>query len=121
MRKKSGVKPKTGFKRNVTPYLYLLPAFIVLGVITFYPLVYQVIISFTDFQTKDLLLGLNSPKLNWVGLDNYKKIIFGGLPVQNFEFFRVLVYNFWWAISNVAVHVPTGVLIAVLLNVKGFG
>lgn len=120
MAKKSGsVKRKTSFKRGVTPYLYLLPAFVVLGVITFYPLVYQVIISFTDFQTKDLLLGLNSPKLNWIGLQNYKDIIFGGLPVQNFDFFRVLVYNFWWAISNVAVHLPTGVLIAVLLNVKG--
>ena len=29
------------------------------------------------------------------------------------------MYNFWWAISNVAVHVPAGVLIAVLLNTQG--
>lgn len=111
-------KPKAD-RRAVMPYLYLLPAFVVLGVITFYPLVYQVIISFTDFQTKDLLLGLNSPKLSWIGLQNYKDIILGGLPVQNFEFVRVLVYNFWWAITNVAVHVPAGVLIAVLMNTKG--
>jgi len=113
------MKRKTNFKRAFQPYLYLIPAFIVLGVITFYPLIYQVIISFTDFQTKDLLLGLNSPKLSYIGLQNYKDIIFGGLPVQNFEFLRVLVYNFWWAITNVMVHVPAGVLIAVLLNVKG--
>jgi len=106
-------------RRAFIPYLYLLPAFLVLGVITFYPLIYQVIISFSDFQTKDLLLGLNSPKLNWIGLQNYKDIIFGGLPVQNFEFVRVLVYNFWWAITNVMLHVPAGVLIAVLMNTKG--
>jgi arabinogalactan oligomer / maltooligosaccharide transport system permease protein len=31
----------------------------------------------------------------------------------------VLTYNFWWAITNVMVHVPAGVLIAVLLNVQG--
>jgi arabinogalactan oligomer/maltooligosaccharide transport system permease protein len=31
----------------------------------------------------------------------------------------VLVYNLWWAITNVMVHVPAGVLIAVLLNVPG--
>ncbi len=106
-------------QKAVLPYLYLLPAFAVMGVITFYPLIYQVIISFTDFQTKDLLLQLNSPKLNNVGFENYIDIITGKLPVQNFEFFRVLTYNLWWAITNVMVHVPAGVLIAVLLNVPG--
>lgn len=113
------VKRFSRSRQDFQPYLYLLPAFIVLGVITFYPLIYQVIISFTDFQTKDLLLGLNSPKLQFIGLQNYKEILFGGLPVQNFEFLRVLVFNFWWALTNVLVHVPAGVLIAVLLNVKG--
>ncbi|HEY6073298.1 MAG TPA: sugar ABC transporter permease, partial [Anaerolineales bacterium] len=65
------------------------------------------------------LLQLRSPKLNYVGFQNYIEIFTGGLPVQNFEFFRVLTYNFWWAITNVMVHVPAGVLIAVLLNVPG--
>jgi arabinogalactan oligomer/maltooligosaccharide transport system permease protein len=106
-------------KRAVLPYLYLVPAFAVMAVITFYPLIYQVIISFTDFQTKDILLQLASPKLHQIGLKNYIDIITGGLPVQNFEFFRVLTYNFWWAITNVAVHVPAGILIAVALNTQG--
>jgi arabinogalactan oligomer/maltooligosaccharide transport system permease protein len=78
-----------------------------------------VIISFTDFQTKDLRLGLQSPNLNFIGLQNYIRIVSGGLPVQNFDFFRVLVFNLWWAFSNVLVHVPAGVLIAVLLNSQG--
>ena len=107
------------FRRAMLPYLYLIPAFLVMGVITFYPLVYQIIVSFTDFQTKDLRFGLASEALNFVGLQNYIEILTGGLPVQNFEFFRVLTYNFWWAITNVMVHVPAGVLIAVLLNVQG--
>jgi arabinogalactan oligomer/maltooligosaccharide transport system permease protein len=101
------------------PFLYLLPAFAVMAVITFYPLLYQLIVSFTDFQTKDLRFGLASPQLNFIGLQNYVDILTGGLPVQNFEFFRVLVYNFWWALSNVLVHVPAGILIAVLLNTQG--
>ncbi len=105
--------------RIVLPYMYLAPALIIMGIITFYPLIYQFIISFSDFGTKDLLLGLSSPKLHWIGLKNYIDIFTGGLPVQNFEFFRVLTYNFWWAITNVAVHVPAGVLIAVLLNING--
>jgi arabinogalactan oligomer/maltooligosaccharide transport system permease protein len=99
--------------------LYLLPAFAVMAVITFYPLLYQVVISFTDFATKDLLKGLASPNLQFIGPKNYVNILTGGLPVENFNFFRVLAYNFWWAVTNVAVHVPAGVLIAVLLNTPG--
>jgi arabinogalactan oligomer / maltooligosaccharide transport system permease protein len=106
-------------RRTSLPYLYLVPAFLVMGIVTFYPLVYQVIVSFTDFQTKHLLLGLASPDLQNIGLKNYIDIITGGLPVQNFAFFRVLTYNFWWAISNVALHVPTGIIIAVILNTQG--
>jgi arabinogalactan oligomer/maltooligosaccharide transport system permease protein len=112
-------KGRKALRRGGLPYLYLAPAFIVMGIITFYPLIYQFIISFSDFSTKDLLYGISSPKLNWIGLKNYVDIFTGGLPVQNFEFFRVLTYNFWWAITNVAVHVPAGILIAVLLNIPG--
>jgi arabinogalactan oligomer/maltooligosaccharide transport system permease protein len=112
-------KGRNAFRRGGLPYLYLAPAFIVMGVITFYPLVYQFIISFSDFQTKNLLLGIRDPNLHWIGIQNYVKIFTGGLPVQNFEFLRVLEYNFWWAITNVAVHVPAGILIAVLLNIPG--
>ena len=111
----------TGSKANQSnlAYAYLIPAFLVMAVITFYPLIYQVIVSFTNFETKHLLKGLASPDLKFLGLDNYIKILTGGLPVQNFAFFRVLTYNMWWAITNVVVHVPAGVLIAVLLNVQG--
>jgi arabinogalactan oligomer/maltooligosaccharide transport system permease protein len=112
-------RTKTDMRKAITPYLYLVPAFTVMTVITFYPLIYQVIVSFTDFQTKDLRFGLASPQLNYIGFQNYIDILTGGLPVQNFEFVRVLVYNFWWAITNVMVHVPAGVLIAVLLNTQG--
>jgi arabinogalactan oligomer/maltooligosaccharide transport system permease protein len=106
-------------KRAIWPYLYLIPAFLVMTIITFYPLIYQVILSFTNFETKHLMQGLASPDLEYVGFQNYEDIVTGGLPVQNFEFFRVLIYNLWWAVTNVMVHVPAGVLIAVLLNTPG--
>jgi arabinogalactan oligomer/maltooligosaccharide transport system permease protein len=110
---------KSIFQSAALPYLYLIPAFIVMGVITFYPLIYQIIISFTDFESKHLLLGLRSPELNFIGLKNYIDIFTAALPVENFNFFRVLEFNFWWAISNVMLHVPAGVLIAILLNTEG--
>lgn len=112
-------KKKFHLGRALLPYMYLAPAFIVMGVITFYPLVYQFIISFSDFGIKDLRLGLSSPVLHWIGIKNYLDIFTGGLPVQDFAFFRVLTYNFWWAITNVMVHVPAGVIIAVILNING--
>jgi arabinogalactan oligomer/maltooligosaccharide transport system permease protein len=112
-------KRTTDMRKAIFPYLYLVPAFAVMAVITFYPLIYQVIISFSDFQTKDLRFGLASPQLHWIGFKNYIDILTGGLPVTNFEFFRVLIYNFWWAITNVMLHVPAGVVIAVLLNTPG--
>ena len=112
-------KSRTDISKVILPYLYLVPAFAVMAVITFYPLIYQLIVSFTDFQTKDLRYGLASPELNFIGLKNYIDILTGGLPVQNFEFVRVLIYNFWWALTNVMVHVPAGVVIAVLLNTQG--
>src|SRR5215216_295083 len=117
--KTQGKKRTTNVRKAMLPYMYLVPAFAVMAVITFYPLIYQLIISFTDFQTKDLRFGLASPQLHYIGFKNYIDILTGGLPVQNFEFFRVLIYNFWWAITNVMVHVPAGVLIAVLLNTQG--
>ena len=107
------------FRRASLPYWYLLPAFVLMGIITFYPLIFQLIISFSDFQTKDLFLQLKSPALHWIGFLNYIEIFTGGLPVQNFDFFRVVTYNFWWAITNVSVHLPAGVLIAVALNANG--
>lgn len=112
-------KRNVDFRKTVTPYLYLIPAFLVMSIITFYPLIYQVIISFTDFETKDLLRGLASENLNQVGIKNYIDILTGGLPVQNFNFVRVLTYNLWWAVTNVALHVPAGIVIAVLLNTPG--
>ncbi len=101
-------------------YMYLLPAGIIMSVITVFPLGYQVWMSFTDFGVKNLRVGAPAP--NWVGLDNYINIVSGdGIKpyVPTFDFGRILVFNLFWAFSNVIFHVILGVLIAVLLNVEG--
>ena len=100
-----------------TAMLYLAPAFIVMALITFYPLVYQTYMSFTDFQLRHLRADGPSPP--WVGLDNYVKILESNLNIPNFHFLRMLLFNLWWAISNVAIHVVLGVAVAVLLHTEG--
>jgi arabinogalactan oligomer/maltooligosaccharide transport system permease protein len=97
--------------------LYLLPALLIMGIITLYPLLFQVWLSFTDYGVKNLRVG--SPPPNVVGFANYTNIFSSQLGIPNFEFLRLILYNLFWALSNVIVHVILGVLIAVLLNTKG--
>jgi arabinogalactan oligomer / maltooligosaccharide transport system permease protein len=99
-----------------TALLYLLPAFLVMGIITFYPLLFQTWMSFTDFELKNLS-GRIPP--NVVGLDNYTRILESKLSIPNFEFLRLLFFNLFWAFSNVVIHVVLGVGIALLLNTSG--
>ncbi len=118
--------PPSGFRRwwnrsatTRTAWMYLAPAFIIMAVITFYPLFYQVWMSLTDYGIKNLRFDSAAP--NFVGLQNYTQIFTGDLPVPiaNFSFWNVLAFNLIWTFTNVPFHVIIGVLIAVLLNVKG--
>jgi arabinogalactan oligomer/maltooligosaccharide transport system permease protein len=100
-----------------TAYLYLAPALVVMAVITFYPLFFQVYISLTNYQFQDLAKGqLSAP---FVGLDNYVRIIQGKLGLPNFDFIRIVLFNLWWALSNVVIHVILGVGIAIMVNTEG--
>ncbi len=118
--------PPSGFRRwwnrsaaTRTAWIYLAPALIIMGIITFYPLVYEAWMSLTDYGIKNLRF--DSPAPNFVGLQNYAQIFTGDLPVPiaNFSFWNILAFNLIWTFTNVPFHVIIGVLIAVLLNVKG--
>jgi arabinogalactan oligomer / maltooligosaccharide transport system permease protein len=100
-----------------TAILYLSPAFLVMGIITFYPLIFQTYMSFTDFGLKNLRPGADAPP--FVGLDNYINVLTSNLSIPNFHFIRLILFNIWWALSNVVIHVILGVAIALLLNTPG--
>lgn len=119
-------QPRSAFRvwlnrtaKTRTAWLYLLPALLVMGIITFYPLAYQVWMSTTDYGITNLRADAKLP--NDVGLKNYEQIATGDLPVAiaNFSFWNTLAFNMIWTFTNVPFHVVIGVLIAVLLNVKG--
>jgi arabinogalactan oligomer / maltooligosaccharide transport system permease protein len=113
-------QPGRGFRvgRNIQPYLYLVPAFVVMAIITFYPLVFQVWMSFHDFGQINFRVR-NPVPAEFVGLDNYIRVATSKLQIPNFEFVRLVLFNLWWAFSNVVVHVIIGVLVAVVLNTRG--
>src|SRR5664280_3231388 len=91
-----------------TAYMFLLPALIVMAVITFYPLVFQVWMSFTDYGLKNLRS--TAPPPAYVGIDNYLRILQNNIVIVNFDFLRVLIFNLWWAFSNVIIQVILGVM-----------
>jgi len=98
-----------------TAYLFLLPALLVMAVITFYPLMFQVYMAFTDYSLKNL----TGTPANPVGLKNFQSILSGNIVLPNFDFFEVLTFNLFWAFTNVVIHVVLGVIIAVVLNQNG--
>jgi len=104
-------------KNSRTAYLFLAPALLVMAIITFYPLVFQVWMSFTSYGLTNLKAG--SPLPSYVGFDNYLRILNNNIVIPNFDFLRILVFNLFWALSNVVVHVVIGVAVALLLNVEG--
>jgi arabinogalactan oligomer/maltooligosaccharide transport system permease protein len=113
-----GTSQWKSIRKSLTAYWYLLPAFIVMGIITFYPLGFQVWMSFTNYGLANLRV--DAPLPDWVNLANYIKILKNDLPqIQNFSFWGMFAFNLWWTFSNVIFHVALGILIAVLLNIEG--
>lgn len=103
---------RSWWARYRLPYLYILPAAAVLAVITLYPIGYEIFLSFTNFTTKSLRSG----DADWVGLRNYERIFRNQIPLSDFNFWRILLFNFVWTIANVSLHVVLGVAVALLLN-----
>jgi arabinogalactan oligomer/maltooligosaccharide transport system permease protein len=100
-----------------TAYLFLLPALLVMAIITFYPLIFQIWMAFTDFQLKNLRPTAPGPSI--VGFQNFIRILDSNIVIPNFDFLRILTFNLFWALSNVIIHVVIGVAIALVLNVDG--
>lgn len=103
---------KSFWSRYRLPYLYILPASIILLIITIYPIGYGLYLSFTDFRLRDL----RDREANWVWFDNYERILTNRLPLPNFDFWRILGFNITWTITNLIFHVIIGLAVALLLN-----
>ncbi len=87
-----------------TPYLYLLPTLLVLGLFVFYPLVRAVGFSFTSYNL------LSAPQ--WLGVKNYIHLF------QSPDFYRVLFNSLKYFLVVVPVLVILPMLVAVLVNDK---
>lgn len=107
---------QAGLRASRIPWLFIVPALLVMLFITFVPQAYQIYISFFDFQIQHLTDPLTAP---FIGLQNYRDVLVDGLNVPNYSFFPLLGFNIMWTLVNVFFHVVFGVAIAMVLNAPG--
>jgi arabinogalactan oligomer/maltooligosaccharide transport system permease protein len=123
-----GFASRTGraFVEYRVAYAYITPAILGMLVLVFFPFFYGVALSFTNSN----LYNASKPITEtWVGLQNYADILsdFGiakrtadGLVWNYANFYYTLIFNIIWTVANVAIGVGLGLILALILNIKGF-
>lgn len=97
-------------KKNRIAYLYIAPAMLVVMLVSVFPIIYGVGLSFFNMN----LYTMGSNTVEFVGLRNYIKAL-GSLDSK---FLLVLFRTLIWTITNVFFHVTIGLVIALVLNKK---
>ncbi len=87
-------------QRPSTGYLFILPAILLLAMLIAYPMAYTVLLSVTD------------PKGQYVGLENFRRVL--AARATPTAFWNTLV----WVAGSIVFQVTLGVLTAILLNQK---
>ncbi|NMO97387.1 carbohydrate ABC transporter permease [Paenibacillus lemnae] len=86
-------------------FAFALPALGFLGVFLFYPMIYSVYISFTNWN-------MTRPVKKFVGVDNYTRLI------SNADFYQSLKVTLIYTVMDVVLTLAIGLLLAMLLNVN---
>ena len=99
-----------GRTKSRLAHFYIAPAMLALAILTFYPVMYGIWLSFTDAdQTR---LGEQA----FIGLSNFWEVITAS------GFIRVTIFTIIWTVVNVTAHISIGLFLALVLqraNIKG--
>jgi putative chitobiose transport system permease protein len=106
---KSLLKKHSTLRRQLTPYLFLLPALIVLTLTVFYPALQAFYLSFTQYE-----YDLTQPPL-WVGLKNFERLSTDPVFWQTFR--NTLLYLI--GVVPILVTAPLGLAILVNQQLRG--
>ncbi len=114
-------KPK-GFIEEIKEYtdsklqrtLLIVP---VIGVVAFtvLPLVFMILIAFTNFDRHHQPPG---KLFTWIGLDNFKTMLFSGSTIGK-TFWPVLIWTLAWAFLATGFNYILGMILAMLINKRG--
>lgn len=95
-------------RKNRIAYLYIAPALLVVFLVSIFPIIYGIGLSFFNMN----LYTMGSGTVEFIGLKNYAKAL-GSLDAQ---FLKVLIRTLVWTAVNVFSHVSVGLVIALVLN-----
>lgn len=96
------IKNKKGFFKKREGLFFILPTVLILGVVSFYPLLYSIWMSFFNWNW--------GTRMDFIGLDNY---IYW---MSNNKFWNALVNTLYFTVSAVVIEVGLGLLLATLFN-----
>lgn len=96
-------------KKKWLPWLYCLPAFILIGAIVLFPILYTGYISFTNMNL------YHWQDYTFIGLDNYIR----ALGKVDSGFLSALATTLLWTVVNMILDVAIAYLLAVGLNTEG--
>ncbi|MDP6899292.1 MAG: extracellular solute-binding protein [Candidatus Thalassarchaeaceae archaeon] len=95
---------REGKHRGKLAHFYIAPALLSLAILTFYPVIYGIWLSFTDADQTHL------GEQAWVGFANFVAVL------QSSGFIRVTIFTLVWTICNVIAHVALGLALALILD-----
>lgn len=102
-------------KRDATAgWLFTAPVIIILGLFLFIPVLMALWVSVSDWTGRG---GPLSSGVNFVGLDNYKALVAGGLTTSDFGI--ALKNNLWYVLLVVPLQTILALLLALLVNREG--
>ena len=94
------------------PYLiYILPAMIILTVLTIFPSIFLYVISMTNYQ-----LGRDFTDARWIGFENYIRLFSG----QDIDFYNAVFISLKFTFLATVIEMVFGFLIGKLLNDSEF-
>jgi arabinogalactan oligomer/maltooligosaccharide transport system permease protein len=111
--------------RNRRAYAYIAPAMIGMAVLVLFPFIYGITLSFTKYS---LYTSQEPLSELWVGFENYITILGdfdlvtrgeGGSVINYLNFYWTLGFTIVWTVTNVAIGVTSGLILALILNTKG--
>ncbi len=104
------LKKKRYIKENLEAFGFLAPAFIILFIFLFLPVLYAFILS---FQKGNPLMGFE-----WFGIRQYSYLL-----TQDMDFYRALVNTIYYTAFTIPLQIIIGIAFALLLNraIKGIG
>jgi len=92
------------WRKNIAPYLLILPSLVLMLILIFFPLVRGIVMSFTEVDL------VKQGQMTFIGLDQYRKLLDD--PV----FEHALVNTLKWTLGVVVFQYLIGLGIALLLN-----